>query len=304
MKSYLLTTPVVLLVCSSGCASSAPPELVHARSAYQQASHGPAAQRDPADLQTARETLSVAERSFDKNGDSQETRDIAYAAQRRAELADAKGRAAVAMDQSRQAVAEMQAVRDTQAQMTAAQLNQARQQLQTQSQQLQEAEQRAAQASAELARVASVKNEARGMVITLPGAVLFATGQSTLLPPARAKLAEVATVLAQQDKTAKIRIEGYTDSTGTQAVNEKLSQERAESVKSFLASHEISTDRIEAVGMGPANPVADNSSPEGRADNRRVEIIVQHPNRPGSTNEQKNNDSGNTDRQMQKSPTP
>ncbi len=289
MKNYLCISPLVILAFSSACASTAPGELVDARNAYDVAAKGPAAQLDPADLQTAHETLAVAERSFDKDGDSQETRDIAYAAQRRAQLADTKGRTASALAQTRQAAAEMQSVRDSQAQMTAVQLNQARQQiatqgqqLQSQGQQLQEAEQRAAQVSAELARIASVKNDARGTVITLSGAVLFTTGQSTLLPPARAKLAEVATVLGEQDKGSRIRIEGYTDSTGTQAVNEKLSQDRAESVKSFLASHGISTDRIEAVGMGPASPLADNATAEGRADNRRVEIIIQHPNGAGA----------------------
>jgi outer membrane protein OmpA-like peptidoglycan-associated protein len=284
MKASLLASPFVLLAFSSGCASTAPPpELINARGAYDMASRGPAAQLDPADLQTAHETLASAERSFDKDGDSPETKDIAYSAQRRAELADTKGRTAAALQQNRQAVAEMQAAREGQAQMTAAQLTQAReqiatqgQQLQSQSQELQEAEQRAAKASADLTRIASVKNDSRGLVITLSGAVLFATGQSALLPPARSKLGEVATVLSQQDKGAKIRIEGYTDATGTQSINEKLSQDRADSVRSFLASHGISSDRMDAVGMGPANPLADNGTPEGRADNRRVEIIVQH----------------------------
>ena len=283
MKPHLFAAPFALLAFSSGCASSAPPaELVNAQSAYDLASKGPATHFDPADLQTAHETLVSAERSFDKDGDSPETRDIAYAAQRHAELADVKGRTAAALQQNRQAVTEMQAARDGQAQATAQQLTQAREQiatqgleLQSQGQLLQDAEKRAAQASAELARIASVKNDARGMVITLSGAVLFATGQSALLSPARSKLSEVANVLNQQDKGARIRIEGYTDSVGTQAANEKLAQDRADSVKSFLASHGISSDRMEAVGMGPANPLADNASPEGRADNRRVEIIVQ-----------------------------
>jgi outer membrane protein OmpA-like peptidoglycan-associated protein len=279
------TFPAVFLAFASGCASTTPAELVDARSAYDLASKGPAAQLDPADLETAHQTLTSAERSFEKDGDSPETKDIAYAAQRRAEIADAKGRTAAANQQDRQAVAEMQSTRDSQAQVTAQQLTQARQQIATQGQQLQgesqqlkDAEQRAAQTSAELAHVASVKNDSRGMVITLSGAVLFVTGESTLLPQARSKLTEVATVLTQEDKSAKIRIEGYTDSTGGQAMNERLSQDRAEAVRSFLASHGISSERMEAVGMGPANPLADNATPEGRADNRRVEIILQHPN--------------------------
>ena len=57
-----------------------------------------------------------------------------------------------------------------------------------------------------------------------------------------------------------------------------LSQHRAEAVRTYLVSHGIASDRVTAQGFGPANPVADNASPEGRADNRRVEIVVQPPN--------------------------
>ncbi len=281
MNVHMRVGSFVILAMASACAAGAPPELINARGAYEVASKGPAARRDPADLQMAHETLAVAERSFENNGDSQETRDVAYAAERRAQLADTKGRTAAAMQERQQAVTEMQSIRDSRAQATAGQLVLARQQiatqgqqLQSQGQELQDAQQRALQTSAELARIASVKNDARGMVITLSGAVLFTVGQSTILPQARTKLSEVAAVLSQQDKSSKIRIEGYTDSTGTQAVNEKLSQERADSVKSFLTSRGLPSDRMDAVGMGPSNPLADNATPEGRADNRRVEMAI------------------------------
>jgi outer membrane protein OmpA-like peptidoglycan-associated protein len=76
-------------------------------------------------------------------------------------------------------------------------------------------------------------------------------------------------------------VEGYTDSQGGEGFNRELSQHRAEAVRTYLIAHGISADRVTAQGFGLANPVADNATPEGRADNRRVEIVVQ-PSRGAS----------------------
>ena len=113
------------------------------------------------------------------------------------------------------------------------------------------------------------------MVITLSGGVLFQSAKSDLLPQALVKLNDVAQVLTRQDKDSKILVQGYTDSQGSQAFNQDLSQHRADAVRSYLVAHGIAGDRVTAQGFGPASPVADNASPEGRADNRRVEIVVQ-----------------------------
>ena len=113
----------------------------------------------------------------------------------------------------------------------------------------------------------------RGVVITLSGAVLFASGKSELLAIAKEKLNEVHKVLKDQG-SPKLRIEGHTDSVGSAEENKKLSLARAESVKSHLVSQGYPADRIKAVGLGPDKPVADNTSAEGRANNRRVEMIV------------------------------
>ena len=121
------------------------------------------------------------------------------------------------------------------------------------------------------------------MVITLSGSVLFATNKSELLPAAQTKLQEVARALTQQDKDSKILIEGHTDSQGADDMNMALSQRRAESVKNYLVSQGMAADRITAVGVGKQRPIADNASPEGRANNRRVEIIVQPTPGPSST---------------------
>ncbi len=70
-------------------------------------------------------------------------------------------------------------------------------------------------------------------------------------------------------------VEGHADSQGAAAHNQDLSQRRAESVRGYLVSHGITSNRVTAQGFGVTRPIADNASPEGRANNRRVEIVVQ-----------------------------
>ena len=132
-------------------------------------------------------------------------------------------------------------------------------------------------AEASLKELANVKEESRGVVITLSGSVLFATGKSQLLPIAQNKLAEVAKALSDQGYKSLL-VEGHTDSQGSVDKNMALSQERAQSVRSYLVSQGIPSDKIRAEGIGSSRPVADNSTAEGRANNRRVEIVVE-PNR-------------------------
>ncbi len=260
---------------ASGCAHNPPKELLDARAAQQQASGGIAQTINPTGLHVAKQSLQAAEAEFDKNGDTERTRDLAYVALRKAQLAEVQARAS---DNE----AKLTALEDAANQRNAQQLAQLRDQYAMQQQQLQaseaariEAQKRAEQAAADLARIATVKQESRGMVITLSGGVLFASGQATLLPQAQAKLSEVATALTQQDKEARIVVEGYTDSQGKEAFNLDLSARRAQAVRDYLASHGVATDRITSQGLGPARPVADNKTAEGRANNRRVEIVVQ-----------------------------
>jgi outer membrane protein OmpA-like peptidoglycan-associated protein len=272
-----------LLVTFAGCAQSMPPQdLLTARTAFDRASHGPAAELDPADLHSAKETLDAAEKSFVDNGDTQDTRDAAYTADRRIQVAESRARALQSQQAKANTVAQMNADQTTAVRTTAAALGRANAQLASQGQQLQterqrreDADRRAAQATADLARIASVKQEARGMVITLSGSVLFASAKSDLLPDAQVKLNDVAKALAEQDPDAKIVVEGHTDSQGGASFNQDLSQRRAESVRGYLVSHGIASDRVSAQGVGPTRPIADNGSAEGRANNRRVEIVVQ-----------------------------
>lgn len=272
-----------LLAFLAGCAGPKPPaELRDARAAYAQASRGQTAQLNPADLHGAEQSLKRAEASFDDDGDSQRTRDLAYLAERRVRIADARARTMAAEQQKAAAVAATEQRRNAALAQAQGQLNQTQEQLRqtqqaraTEEERRVEAERRAKQAAEDLAKVASVKQEPRGMVVTLSGSVLFATGKSELLPAARARLTEVAKTLAQQDKESQIVVEGHTDSQGSEAFNDELSRKRAESVKQFLASNGIAEDRISAEGHGESRPVATNDSAEGRANNRRVEIVVQ-----------------------------
>ena len=274
---------VVSFVTAAACATVAPPqELRNARTAYDRASHDTTARVNPADLHDAKQTLDKTERAFEEEGDDQNTRDIAYTAERQVQIAEARARTAQNMSRKQQVVAKMGADQAAAVQSTSAALGRANQQLASQGQQLaneqqrrQEAEKRAAQAASDLARVASVKQETRGMVITLSGSVLFASGKSELLPAAQARLSAVAQALSNQDPDSKLVVEGHTDSQGSASSNQILSQMRAEAVRMYLVSHGIADDRVTSMGVGPTRPIADNASAEGRANNRRVEIIVQ-----------------------------
>lgn len=109
--------------------------------------------------------------------------------------------------------------------------------------------------------------------LVLGDAVLFSTGSYTLTPVAEAALAKVAYNLGQFPDT-DITIVGFTDNTGSQSLNDKLSLERAQSVENYLAARGISTSRMKAIGQGWNNPIASNATAAGRAQNRRVEIYI------------------------------
>jgi outer membrane protein OmpA-like peptidoglycan-associated protein len=291
MKSiHLICVPAIFALAA--CGSTPPPELNDAHTEYNKvANSGPTSQLDPTDLHTAQESLAAADQSFADHGDTAHTRDLAYAAERKAQLADVKAQTIAAQKQQADAAAQLEQMKDQNSKHTSAQLNATQQQLAMtgqalaiSQQQKADAEKRAAEASAALAAFAKVKHDDRGMIITLSGGVLFASAKYDLLPQAQTKLSQVADVLTKQDKDSKIVVNGYTDSQGSESFNQVLSQHRAESVRSYLVGHGIASDRVTAQGLGPASPVADNTSPEGRADNRRVEIVVQPVNGGNSGN--------------------
>ena len=276
---------VSILAFAVGCGSTLPPkELVDARAAYQSAAKGPAAQQSPAELHVAKQALDQAERSFNDDGDSAQTKDFAYIAIRKAQLADASARAALAQKEKEAAEREAQNLQSESLRKAQSELASTKQSLEKTQDQLarekaarEEAEKRAAQALADLQKIAAVKQESRGMVITLSGSVLFSSGESTLLPAAMIKLNEVADALIKGNPDANIIVEGHTDSQGKRDYNMDLAQKRANSVRDQLVARGVAADRIKAVGVGPDRPIADNKTAEGRANNRRVEIIVEPP---------------------------
>ncbi len=300
MQFFILVTVVALF---AGCASVAPNELINARSAYQLASEGPAKQLVPAELHKAHEALVLAEQSFLKESDSYKTKDLAYVAQRKSELAGALG--AMAADkaskdkadadfQKKQTEIVKQGKQDLidsekrKAEMLAAMAadkaikDKADADFQKQQaeivkqgkQDLIDSEKRTAAALAELAKIAAVKEEERGLVVTLSGSVLFRSAKSTLLPSAQVKLDQVANALLAV-RARNLIVEGHTDSRGSESYNQGLSQRRADAVRDYLVQRGYPADRIQTRGMGEGSSIADNASPEGRANNRRVEIVIE-----------------------------
>jgi outer membrane protein OmpA-like peptidoglycan-associated protein len=280
IKEQTVNRLISLLLASApliGCAASqAPKELLDARVAYTQAEASYAKDLSPASLHEAKVSLDHAEKVFLDDGDGPITRDTAYVAIRKAELAEATGQTQhlqreLDAAKEREGQAQAKAMLATQAELerTRAQLAQEKSARALAEQKSNEALERLAAANA-----ANVKHEDRGTVITLSGNVLFASGKSQLLPGAQTGLGQIAEALKAQNDT-KLLVEGHTDSTGNDATNQALSKARAEAVQSYLVSRGIPAQRVTAVGLGSSRPVADNKTPEGRANNRRVEIVVQ-----------------------------
>jgi outer membrane protein OmpA-like peptidoglycan-associated protein len=116
------------------------------------------------------------------------------------------------------------------------------------------------------------RREARGEVMALSGDV-FATGQSALRPEARDNLSRLIEFV-QRRPEAQVVIEGHTDSSGSASQNQALSEKRAQSVRQALIEEGVDPRRLTAVGKGQGQPIGDNRTAEGRARNRRVEVIV------------------------------
>jgi outer membrane protein OmpA-like peptidoglycan-associated protein len=125
---------------------------------------------------------------------------------------------------------------------------------------------------AQLNSVLATSESARGLIVNMSD-VLFDTGRYTLKPNTQISLAKVAGIL-QAYPGLKLQVEGYTDSVGSDQYNQKLSENRADAVRDFLVTQGVQTDNISATGYGKAKPVADNATAQGRAQNRRVNLVV------------------------------
>jgi outer membrane protein OmpA-like peptidoglycan-associated protein len=119
----------------------------------------------------------------------------------------------------------------------------------------------------------SVTRQGDRIILNMPSNITFPTDQYQVLPPFYPTLNSVAIVLKKFNKTL-IDINGHTDSTGSLQHNQELSQQRADSVLNYLGSQGVDPRRMSAMGYGPSQPITSNATPEGRAQNRRVEVSI------------------------------
>lgn len=129
----------------------------------------------------------------------------------------------------------------------------------------------------EAAKIETVKdqNNLEALKVTFDGGILFATGKAELSSNARASLSQFAVNVLNQNKDMDVTIYGHTDNTGSDAINNPLSVNRAASVQQYLLQCGVQPSQIKSVmGMGSTQPVADNTTKDGRAQNRRVELFM------------------------------
>ena len=270
---------LALALALAACATPTPQALVDARAFYDEAQQSPDVnQYASVELFEAKRALDRAEAEWTREQDVAETEHLAYLASRRVEVANewASGRRAVkaAEGLTRERERVLLAVRTSEA-------DRARQLAETRAREADEARRSAEQAMErerqlrqELADLQARETE-RGLLLTL-GDVLFDVDQATLKPGSMQKLYRLVTFL-RDDPTRGVLVEGHTDSTGSEAYNLSLSEQRADAVRSFLVGNGVDGARVLARGYGKGYPIASNDTPAGRQLNRRVEITILHP---------------------------
>ena len=245
MKTLPVSTVMVGAALLVACASEPPLNtqlLEQARTAVQALSENPAAQEMASqEFTAARGSLSKAEEAV-KQKKPEDVDYYSYLATRQAWTGEAR----VAEREARQQLSQREAERS-------------RVQLEARNAELEAQKKLAAQQTE------------RGMVLTL-GGVMFDTGKATLKPGAAPTLDRVSSYMSQYPKT-RLMVEGHTDSQGSGAKNQHLSELRAQAVADALAIRGVPRDRVDAVGRGPEMPVASNQTAEGRQQNRRVDMV-------------------------------
>jgi outer membrane protein OmpA-like peptidoglycan-associated protein len=177
-------------------------------------------------------------------------------ARARADAAKAQADAAAAEAEARaRAAREAQKAAEASAQQASQQTEQMRERLKQQ-----------------LNQVLQTKETARGLIVNMSD-VLFDFNKYTLKPEAREKLAKVSGILLAYPGL-KLQVEGYTDNIGSDEYNQKLSEQRASGVREYLVSQSVKDGNVTATGYGKSDPIADNSTSAGRAENRRVQLVV------------------------------
>jgi outer membrane protein OmpA-like peptidoglycan-associated protein len=300
MKQVILVGVAASLLAACASVPQRSEQLDQARSEIDTLAQEPLAQQAAGrDLAAARQSLQQAEVAQQQHQPPGIVDHLAYLAMRHAQAGEAR----VSEARARQQVARAQEDRDKilldsrtrEAQNAQAQAQNAQAQAQNAQAQAQDAQVQAeaARVQAEAARNATLAAQAqlastqqqladlqakktdRGMVVTL-GDVLFDTGQSDLKPGADLVIGRLAAFLNANPQT-KIMIEGHTDSRGSDEYNEALSERRARAVADALSVRGVAQDSVHTMGRGKAYPVASNDTPEGRQQNRRVEIIFSDP---------------------------
>lgn len=274
MRLTKLTVAAALV--SVGCAEPFTyPDLAKAKSTYDHALKTKTQDQFPKEFAAAKSSIGAAQSAqdaqaaFERGQDPSIPRDLSAEALYRAEVADksAAAAAAAAAAQSKQdELAALQAQWDAKAHAvnTSALEDEAAR-----------AKREAEEARRRLAQFAEVKEDERGTIITLAGGIPFKTGSAKLLPVAVDRLKIVADALKGTTRT--VLVDGYTDSTGPLALNEKLSKDRADVVAQYLVSGGLPAGQVRTEGKGPSDPIGDNKTAAGRAKNRRVEIILEKP---------------------------
>jgi outer membrane protein OmpA-like peptidoglycan-associated protein len=213
--------------------------------------------------QSAAEAKAQAEEQARQRAEAEQDRRAAEQAKAEAEQARQQAEAARADALAQQQAAQSQAL---QAQQTAQQAEQARLQTEQQAQQTRE------RLLQQLNQVLQTRETARGLIVDMPD-VLFDTGQHTLKVGARERLSKVAGILLAYPDL-HVNVEGHTDNVGGVEFNQRLSEERANAVRAFLVEQGVRPENIESHGVGMSEPVASNSTREGRQMNRRVDLVV------------------------------
>jgi outer membrane protein OmpA-like peptidoglycan-associated protein len=247
-----------------------------ARSAYQSASVDPRVVRyAPVELEQARASLARAEAEYRDDPRSDEVEHLAYLASRRADLALARATQRAADERIETASTERERVlleaRTREAERARQDAERAAAVAAQQGTLAREAQERARELERQMQEL-QAKQSSRGLVVTLQD-VVFDTGRAELRPGAYRTLQQLAQVLAQHPER-RVRIEGFTDSTGSDELNRSLSERRAAAVRDALVGLGVSPDRIDIRAFGEAFPVASNDTPAGRQLNRRVEILM------------------------------
>ena len=250
-KQLMVPALLALSVGLAACSTPPNPNLEQARTNYTSLQTNPkATQLAALETKDASEWLDKADKAYRDNEDQKKVDQLAYLTNQRVEVAK-----------------DTIVLRESEAKLKNAGDERARALLQARDAQIKQ-----------LQDSLNAKQTDRGTLVTF-GDVLFATNKSDLKSSGLVNITKLAQFL-RDNPDRKVIVEGYTDSTGSDAYNQSLSERRAASVQRALAQQGVDISRIVAQGYGKEYPVADNGSVSGRAMNRRVEVTISNDNQP------------------------